>query len=229
VSLHAPNDADRRDGDAPGADAEELRVDEHPHGCDRRIEVGERLAHPHRDDVGDALAARHELALPVADLIDDLSHREIADQAHLARRAERAGHRAAGLSREAHRIAGAVVGHEDRLDVMPVVQLEQHLARLPVGALDLAHRLDRAPAEAPRQGVTEHLRKVGDAVPIGCGAARDLPADLLRAIPRLPALLEPQTERGPIDVGDRRTRVAAHRARCGEREVRVVHHSSVPV
>src|SRR5436853_6037602 len=95
----------------------------------------------------DALAAGDELALPVADLIDDLADGEIAHETHLAGGAERAGHRAAGLRREADRVARAVMRHEHRLDVMTVVQPKERLACLTIRALDLVRELDGAPAE----------------------------------------------------------------------------------
>src|SRR5439155_1539608 len=76
--IHLRDDADRRDRHAARADAEELRVDEHPHRRDRRVEVRERLPHPHRDDMRHALAACDKLALPVTHLIDDLADREVA-------------------------------------------------------------------------------------------------------------------------------------------------------
>src|SRR5688500_10791507 len=98
-----------------------------------------------------AIALGGERALPVPDLIDDLAGREIADEPHLAGRAEGAGHRAACLGRDAHGVPRAVMWHEHRLDAMAVLQREQRLARLTVRARLLRDRLDRAPAERPRQ------------------------------------------------------------------------------
>src|SRR5439155_20414334 len=103
------------------------------------------------DDVRDPLALRDQLALPMADLVHDLAGGEIADEAHLAGRAERAGHWAARLCREAHRVPRSVMRHEHGLDVVPIVETKEHLSRLAVGALDLAHRLDRAPTETLRE------------------------------------------------------------------------------
>ena len=42
--------------------AEPLRIVEKRHGFHHRFVVVERLAHPHEDDVGDAFAARRQLA-----------------------------------------------------------------------------------------------------------------------------------------------------------------------
>src|SRR5436853_3009700 len=117
----------------------------------------------------DALAAGDELALPVADLIDDLADGEIAHETHFASGAERAGHRTARLRREADRVARAVMRHEDRFDVMAVVQAEQRLARLAVRARDLGLRLDRAEAERAREQVAERLWQIGELVPARLG------------------------------------------------------------
>ena len=71
------------------------------------------------------------------------------------------------------------------------------------------------------QGVTQDHREIGDAVPVHGGPAGDLPADLLRAVSRLPPLAQPETQRGLIDIGDRRTRIVFDSSR-------ELHESSVP-
>src|SRR5206468_9165427 len=158
---------------------------------------------PHRDDVRHTLAARHKLALPVPDLIDDLPDGEITHQSHLARRAERAGHRTASLRREAHRVACAVVRHEHRLDVMTVVQPQERLARLAVRARDLGLGLDGAEAERPREQVAQGFGQVGQLIPARLGPARDMPPDLARAIDGFLAIAQPRDERALGDIADR--------------------------
>jgi len=53
----------------------------------------------------------------------------------------------------------------------------------------------------PFDALAQDHRKVRDAVPIRRRPARDLPADLLRAVSRLPALAQPEAERRLVDVG----------------------------
>src|SRR5260221_9650254 len=135
-------------------------------------------------------------------LIDDLADRELTDEAHLAGRAEGAGHRTARLRREAHRVPRAVMRHEDALDVMAVVQTEKGLARLAVGALDLVHELHGAPAERRRQRAPQSHWQIRERLPIASGTARDVPPDLPRAIGRLAVVAEPDRERALVDVAD---------------------------
>src|SRR6185503_8023515 len=106
----------------------------------------------------DTLTSRDELALPMADLIDDLADREVPHETHLPGRAECAGHRAARLRGKADGVARAVVRHQYRFDVMAVVQSQQRLARLAVGAGDLRLRFYRAEAERARKQIAERFR-----------------------------------------------------------------------
>ena len=89
---HPGNDADGRHGEVAGRDPDVVvearaRVE---HG----IDVGERFAHAHEHDVGDAL---RRCVLRAQHLLDDLAGTEMAFEAGLAGRAERAAHRATGL------------------------------------------------------------------------------------------------------------------------------------
>ena len=77
-----------------------------------------------------------------AHLVDDLGHLEVAPEAELAGRAERAADRAAGLARDAQRVALARSGprrvvHQDRFDEGPVGQPMERLLGQP--AVGLAH------------------------------------------------------------------------------------------
>src|SRR6185295_19069850 len=139
------------------------------------------------------------------DLIDDLADREVPHETHLTGRAERARHRAARLRREADRVARAVVRHQYRFDVVRVVQAQQRLARLAVGAGDLRLRLDRAEAERARKEIAERLRQIRKLVPARLGAACDVPPDLPRAVRGLLAVAQPVDERSLIDIADRGT------------------------
>ncbi len=108
------------------------RVVERLDGRQHPVEVEQRLAHPHEHDVRQPLAVRRQPAGRVADLVDDLGGREVAREPELARRAERAADRAAGLARDAQRVplaAGATrrVMHQDRFDERAVVELVERL------------------------------------------------------------------------------------------------------
>ena len=85
--------------------------DEAAYGADDRLVVGERLPHAHEHDVRDPARAAGDLAAghrPGAgdDLLDDLGGRHVALQPALAGGAERAGHAAPGLARDADRWRG---------------------------------------------------------------------------------------------------------------------------
>ena len=68
---------------------------------DHGIGVEQRLAHAHEHDVGQALVPPAPRVAGVAGLVDDLGHVEVAPEAQLAGRAERAADRAARLRRDA--------------------------------------------------------------------------------------------------------------------------------
>ena len=89
----------------------------------RFVVVVKRLAHPHQHDV-EARGAHVERAGEDANLPDDFSRGEIANQAHLAGEAERARHGAADLRRDAEGVRRRV-GNEDRLDVPPILEAQQ--------------------------------------------------------------------------------------------------------
>ena len=131
IRGHQP---DGGDGDAARGHAEPVggRVGEAAYGADDGLVVGQRLAHAHEHDVGDAAGAAGHLAAgqrPGAGdhLLDDLGGGHVALQPALAGGAERAGHAAAGLAGDAHR--GAVgVAHQHRLDERAVEEPPQRLA-----------------------------------------------------------------------------------------------------
>ena len=134
--------AGRRDRDVPRAQPEPAPVVERLDGGQHPVEVEQRLAHAHEHDVGQPLPGRDQPARRDAHLVDDLGHLEVAPEAELAGRAERAADRAAGLARDAQRVALARSGprrvvHQDRLDEGPVGQPMERLLGQP--AIRLAH------------------------------------------------------------------------------------------
>ena len=132
--VDARHQADGRDGDAARGHAEAAwgRVGQAAYGAHHGLVVGQRLAHPHEDDVGDASGPARDLAAgqrPGAgdDLLDDLGGGHVALEAALAGGAERAGHPAAGLARDAHGDAVGVA-HQHGLDQRAVEEAPQGLA-----------------------------------------------------------------------------------------------------
>jgi hypothetical protein len=108
--------------------------------CDSDWIVGERLTHPHEDDVGQP--PRRGGACGVHDLLDDLTDTELARETRLARGAERAAHRATRLGGDAHGDAIGVA-HQNRLDGGAVVQTKHPLARGAEIAGDLVGHFER--------------------------------------------------------------------------------------
>ena len=86
------------------AEPEAARIVERLDRRQHPVEVEQRLAHAHEHDVGEVAAVGREPALRVARLVDDLGDLEVAPEPELARRAERAADRTAGLARDAQRV-----------------------------------------------------------------------------------------------------------------------------
>ena len=115
---------------------------------------------PHRERVG-----QH------ADLADDFARGQVPREPHLAGQAERAGHRAAHLRRDAEG-HGRRIGDEHRFDPLAVRQAKQEL----LGAVDRAFAMDelrRRQRELGGQLLAQRARQVGhrraeigDAVPV---------------------------------------------------------------
>ncbi len=150
------------------------------------VEIVERLAHAHHDDVGDLAPfgrddrpvggiAVGEVAEPVArghQLSEDFFRGEVAHELLRAGVAERAGERAADLAGDAER-AAAFLGDVDRLDLDGPTgaarrEAEQPLARAVVRHLlldDLRPPDGEAAVEFGPQilGDVEHVGEVGDA------------------------------------------------------------------
>src|SRR5439155_2484590 len=87
-----------------GAEPEPGGVVQGLDGLEHAVEVEEGLAHAHEHDVRQAPAVDGERARGEADLVEDLGGLEVAPEAELAGRAERAADSAAGLARDAERV-----------------------------------------------------------------------------------------------------------------------------
>ena len=84
--------ARRRDDDVAGAQPEPLWIGKRGHRLQHPVQVEERLAHAHEDDVGQSSAPGRQPARGVADLVEDLRRLEVAPEAR-ARRWRRTGSR----------------------------------------------------------------------------------------------------------------------------------------
>ena len=109
-AAHSGHDPDRRHRDVAGRDPEV--VVETLHGRPGGVVVGQRLPHPHEDDVADPGRAG---VLGAGHLLDDLPGGQVPFEAGLPGGAERTGHCASRLGGDAHGRPGGVA-HEHGLD-----------------------------------------------------------------------------------------------------------------
>src|SRR5262249_61239323 len=105
-----------------GREAERERVGEQPERGDGRLVVGQRLAHPHVDDVRETPTGFERPGRP-EHLADDLARAEIALETHGARVAEPAPEAAPDLREHKEREA-AGAGHTNRLPPPPAADPE---------------------------------------------------------------------------------------------------------
>ena len=114
-----------------------VSVEKFAAGAGHVVEIMERLAHSHEDEIGD-----RKLIREAGDLAEDLVLREIAGEVLAGREAKAAAHGAAGLARhtEGHAIgvqSGAsrrVVNHHG-FDPVAVVEIPQHFDRSIIGTM----------------------------------------------------------------------------------------------
>ena len=95
------------------------------------VEVGQRLAHAHDDDVRQPFLGRQQVA-GVDQLFEDLAGRQVADDAVEAAGAEDAAHAAADLRADAGR-APVCLLDQHAFDQLAVVQAQQQLVRAVAG------------------------------------------------------------------------------------------------
>jgi hypothetical protein len=150
-------------------------------GAEHRVDVHQRLAHPHEDEVVDRLHAAE-----VQRLVEDLRRGQVASEAHLAGRAEGAGQRAAGLRGDADRAPTVGVAHQDGLDGTAVAGAKQRLDGS-VSRVGLAGELERRERDPLRELGAQPGRQVGH-LGVGARAARRPGPGLARAEGRLARL-----------------------------------------
>ena len=160
-------------------------------GGEDLVEVQERLAHPHVDDVVHRLVPSE-----VECLVEDLEGREVPAEPHRSRRAERARERAAGLGREAERSPPVAVAHEHGLDRVAVLRAEERLHR-PVLRLALGDDLERRERHRLGEVGAQRLRKRRHLL-VGRDAARSPLPHLARAVGGLALLGESAFEEREI-------------------------------
>ena len=214
------------------AQAEEERVGQDGDRLQDAVQVEQRLAHAHEDDVRQVATGRRQPASGMANLVDDLRGLEVAAEAELAGGAEGAADGAARLAGDAQRVALAMdrpadglktprrIVHQHGLHERPVrEQVERLLGQAAVGDGDLVGRdrihaervLDAGP-ESGREGV-ELVRGLGvhppDGVPNLTGAVGGL---ALGGEPGLEDAVGQATQPGAwVGGGTRRGRVGAGR------------------
>ena len=194
--LDARDDAAGADGDVPGAQPERARVAEQRRGGQDPIGVQQRLAHAHEHDVRDPTALSRQVTAPEATLVHDLGDLQVTPEAQLARGAERAADRAAGLAGDAQRGALAAgtprrVAHQHRLDGAAVIQAVERLLRQT--AVRLAHGRLHERIEPERGGKlrADRARQRMQILVRGRATRPDVVCELAGAVGRLAVVGEP--------------------------------------
>ncbi len=179
------------------------------------VVVGQRLAHPHEDDV------RQPAVVPVAkfhrgrtDLLEDLCRRQVALQPALTGRAERARHPAARLRRDADGVS-LRIAHQHRLERRAVDRAPQHFSRLPGIALDLPDGVKQPGEQRFRHLLAHRRRQIGHLARVGDQPAVVLVGQLLAAECGQPELRDGVRAAGARR--DRRGGAAASRGAAGRR------------
>ncbi len=208
-----------------GPKAELAWVGQDGHRLQDSVQIEQRLAHPHEDDVREIPTGSGQAARGVADLVDDLRGLEVAPEAQLSRGAERATNGAAGLARDAKGVALAMqrparpgeatrwVVHEHRFDERPVrEQMKCLLGQAGVGKPDFVLD-DRVDAKSVREsrpeggGQSQHLlRRLSVLTPDGV-------PDLSCPIGRLAFACQPLFKRSIGETAQTGTSVAGNGAR----------------
>ena len=177
------------------------------------VEVQERLAHAHEDEVRQVTAAGCQAAPGVPDLVDDLGDVQVTLEPELAGGAERAPDGTAGLAADAQRVplaprAARRVVHQDALHEPPIGQLVQRLLRgAIVGDADLG-RGQRIEAQSFGKPGPKRPAQGGHVVPPSCLRAPHRVGDLPGSKRRLSHPLQDRGERGRLHAGHAGARVS---------------------
>ena len=147
--------------------------------------IGQRLAHPHENDIVDSFAG---CFLHRQQLLHDLAYIQISRETFEPARAEFAAVSAAHLGRNAERppvrafaIQGGGGGNKHGLDQVPVGETEEKLLRRIFGAQH-ANGLEVAEGEVTGEEIAQALGKIGHLVERGCSFFIEPINDLLCAV-----------------------------------------------
>ena len=166
--LERRQDADGRERELARRDAEAVLVHQHPQRRERRVDVEQRLAHPHHHDVPGEGIVGCRLGCVAATGCSSITQAtwprisptlQVAPVAADAGQAEGALERTADLRRDADR-PPLVLGDVDGLDRRPVLEPEQVLARAVEGqrrARPPPARRDRSAWRAQRAAPSDRL------------------------------------------------------------------------
>ena len=182
----------------PGSDAEAVLLAGDREDGEQAVQVRERFAHSHDDDVREARGAVEALGCRVGEvaepheLFEHFTDGQISLDAVEPARAEDAAHAATDLSANARR-RPAIVLDQHALDHAVVVQAKHQLVGVVRGdemPFDAgAERFERAGQLGP-----QFLRQVGHLLEAFGPGGENLPANLVRAHRRLAVLREPSAK-----------------------------------
>ena len=204
----AAQDADRGDGDAPGAHGEGIGGGEAGEGGVRGGVIGQRLAHAHEGDVGERrillgrARGNHEY------LRKDFPHPELAAKPLGAGGAEDAAHGAARLGRDADRPSGpslakGIVAHEHGFHEFAIIQAKKPFRGGAVSYGLFRRDHSRRDAKTRAERVPQALREFRDRLEIEYGLRIDGLANLVRAVGRLAQLRDQGIDRFRVQIQQR--------------------------
>ena len=112
----------------PGADSQTIFVRRPVQGPQQTPQVRQRFSHPHHDDVAESFL-RCKQGFELQDLLQDLSRREVSNDAIESAGAKDASHPASDLRADADRAITLVVAEQNTLDEFAILCSQQQLFR----------------------------------------------------------------------------------------------------
>ena len=223
------SEADGRDRDGPLRQAEPVGCGrgDASYRCHHALVVRQRLAHTHEHDVREASGAAGDFAVAhggrcLANLIDDLGGREVAVEAALTRRTERAGHSAARLTRDTEcRPIG--ITHQDAFEQRSVMCLPQGLASVARIAREVLDRGQQGREQRLPHLLAHRCGKIGHLLRIGFEPRVVLTRQLISPESRKAELFHRFFALGGIEIGEVPWRHSA--LGCSENEGKRGSHS----
>lgn len=181
--LHLREHADGRDGNARVSD---IGIFQNAiERCFDVFVVGERFAHAHIDDIGDALGyifLALQKNIPKTVLVDDFIRGEVACKPHFSGGAKGAIHRASHLARHANRPVPACISHQNGFDAFFVDGCKRSLEGVPAFAFENMFRFEGHPGNFFRESLAQIFRERGNVDPSGIFRIKKRRLDLLQTI-----------------------------------------------